>query len=93
MIGNSYQQRSCPKPYLELHPLIATGRAVLLDHPTMLAEFRQLERCTSRLGRDTIDQPARGHDDHANSAALALVLAEEVGEAVAFNPLSVVSFG
>jgi len=60
-----------------MHPLIATGRAVLLDHPTLIAELRQLERRTSRHGRDTIDHPVRGHDDHANAAGLALVLATD----------------
>ena len=79
--------------YIELHPLIATGRAVLLDHPTMLAELRGLERRTSRLGRDTVDHPARGHDDHANATALALVLAEVDGQVVAFDPHAVVSVG
>ena len=63
--------------YLEMHPLIATGRSVLLDHPTLIAELRQLERRTSRHGRDTIDHPVRGHDDHANAAGLALVLATD----------------
>jgi hypothetical protein len=79
--------------YLELHPLIATGRAVLLEHATMLAELRQLERRTSRLGRDTVDHPARGHDDHANAAALALVLAEEDSQVVPFDARAVVSVG
>ncbi len=60
---------------MELHPLIATGRATLLDHATTLRELRQLERRTGR-GKDLIDHPPRQHDDHANAAALALVAAE-----------------
>jgi hypothetical protein len=65
--------RTRSETYLELHPLLATGRTVLLDHATLLRELRQLERRTSRQGRDVIDHPPRLHDDHANAAALALV--------------------
>jgi hypothetical protein len=35
----------------------------------------QLERRTSRSGRDTISHPPNGHDDIANSVAGALSLA------------------
>ncbi len=59
--------------------ILATGRAALLDDPALLRELRQLERRTSRQGRDTIDHPPRLHDDHANAAALALVSAESAG--------------
>jgi hypothetical protein len=45
-----------------------------------------------QLGRETIDHPARGHDDHANAAAIALVLAEGDGQTVAFGALAVASF-
>jgi hypothetical protein len=62
--------------YIELHPLIATGRAALLDAPTLLRELRQLERRTGRLGKDSVDHPARAHDDHSNAAALACVEAD-----------------
>lgn len=67
--------RSRSDTYIELHPLIATGRTALLDNEILLRELRQLERRTGR-GRDAIDHPARQHDDHANAAALALVEAE-----------------
>jgi hypothetical protein len=62
--------------YLALHPLLATERVALLDHPTLLKELRQLERRTSRMGRDVVDHPPRLHDDFANAAALAIVTAE-----------------
>lgn len=44
----------------------------------------------STLGRDTIHHPPRGHDDHANAAALALVVAEEGGQVIPFDPRAVV---
>jgi hypothetical protein len=69
--------RSRSETYVEFHPLIATGRVLLLDHPTLLRELRQLERKTGR-GKDIVDHPARQHDDHANAAALALVEAESL---------------
>lgn len=89
--GVSYQQagRNRSEAYLELHPLIVTGRAALLDHPTLLTELRGLERRTSRIGRDTIDHPPRAHDDHANAVALALVAAEETTHRIPFNPKAV----
>jgi hypothetical protein len=76
--GISYEAapRTRSETYLELHPILATGRAMLLDEPTLLRELRQLERRTSRQGRDTIDHPPRLHDDHANATALALVAVE-----------------
>jgi hypothetical protein len=69
--------RNRSEAYCELHPLIATHRALLLDHPTLLRELRQLERRTGRLGKDTVDHPPRLHDDHSNAAALALVEADK----------------
>jgi len=72
-IAYRHATRNRSEVYIELHPLIATGRAVLLDHSTLLRELRQLERRTGRQGRDTVDHPLRLHDDHANAAALALV--------------------
>jgi len=75
--GISYRHatRTRSEAYIELHPLIATGRAALLDHGALLKELRQLERRTGR-GRDVVDHPPRLHDDHANAAALALVAAD-----------------
>ena len=67
--------RTRSEAYLELHPIVATGRAALLDHAALLRELRQLERRTGR-GRDIVDHPPRLHDDHANAAALALVEAD-----------------
>ena len=61
--------------YLELLPLMNAGRVGLLDHPDLLRELRGLERRRATAGRDRIDHAPRQHDDQANAAAGALVLA------------------
>lgn len=64
--------------YLELQPMLATRRVQLLRNETMIRELHQLERRTGRQGRDSIDHPSGGHDDHANAAALALIAADTI---------------
>ena len=78
--GISYLHAERPKSeiYLEAEPLFAQGVVRLLDDRALLTELRQLERRTGRQGRDTIDHPPRGHDDRANAACGALVLAASV---------------
>jgi len=53
--------------YLETIPLFARGLVQLPDHPLLLRELRLLERRTHRSGRDAVDHPRGGHDDHANA--------------------------
>lgn len=74
--GISYEPSSKAKSeiYIEAGPLFATGRARLPDHRVLLAELRHLERRAGRQGRDLIDHPPGGHDDHANAACGALWL-------------------
>ncbi len=45
----------------------------MLDDKKLLAQLGNLERRTSRNGRDTVDHPPGGHDDIANSVAGAVV--------------------
>jgi hypothetical protein len=62
--------------YANVLPLFTTARACLLDNERLIAQFAALERKTSARG-DRIDHP-RGqghHDDAANAAAGALMLA------------------
>lgn len=63
--------------YLEALPLFTTGAVDLLDYQPMLVELQQLERRTSKSGRDSIDHPPNGRDDLANSACGALVLSAQ----------------
>jgi hypothetical protein len=64
--------------YAELLPLVNTNLVALLDHPTLKNQLLALERRSVRGGRDSIDHPRGGHDDVANVAAGALVLASGV---------------
>jgi hypothetical protein len=61
--------------YGTLLPLITGGRVELLDQPRLFSQLINLERKTSRVGKDTIDHPPRQHDDVANAAAGALIAA------------------
>jgi hypothetical protein len=61
--------------YRDLLPIINSGGCELLDHPRLLAQLAGLERRTARGGRDSIDHAPGGHDDVANAAAGALLLA------------------
>jgi hypothetical protein len=62
--------------YLEALPLLNAGRVELLDEPKLTAQLVALERRTSRAGKDTVGHPPLGHDDSANSACGAMVLAK-----------------
>ncbi len=61
--------------YRELLPALNSGKADLLDLPRLQAQLAGLERRTARGGRDSIDHAPGAHDDVANAAAGALVLA------------------
>jgi hypothetical protein len=61
--------------YGEALPLLNSGRVELLDHPRLITQLCGLERRTARGGRDSIDHAPGAHDDVANAAAGALVLA------------------
>jgi hypothetical protein len=41
----------------------------------LIRELRLLERRTSRSGKDSVDHPQNGSDDHANAFAGAMYLA------------------
>jgi hypothetical protein len=65
------QHELAPMPrsrlYLEALPAFAQGRVRIPDLPILMRERRLLERRTSRSGRDAVDHPAGGSDDHANA--------------------------
>lgn len=61
--------------YGELLPLLTSQAVQLVDDRRLVAQLLALERRTAWGGRDTIDHPPGGHDDVANAAAGALVLA------------------
>jgi hypothetical protein len=61
--------------YRDLLPLLNSGRLQLLDDPRLVGQLASLERRTARGGRDFIDHAPKAHDDLANAAAGALLLA------------------
>lgn len=62
-----HSERSKSELYLEALPLFAQGAVSLLDEPKLIRELHQLERRTGRSGKDSVDHPPAGHDDHANA--------------------------
>jgi hypothetical protein len=61
--------------YREVEPLFSQGRLELLDHERQTREFKILESRPRAGGKVVVDHPPRSHDDHANSLAIAAVLA------------------
>jgi hypothetical protein len=61
--------------YVDLLPLINSRAIDLLENDRLVHQLVSLERRTSRAGRDSIDHGPGGHDDLANAAAGALVMA------------------
>jgi hypothetical protein len=64
-------------------PALTSGQAELLDKRRLVSQLLNLERRTSRLGRDSVDHSPGGHDDVAKAAAGALV--EALGQDVNFT--------
>ena len=54
-------------------PLLTSGQCELLDYPRLFHRLVNLERKTSRSGKDSIDHPPRGTDDVVNAVCCALV--------------------
>lgn len=61
--------------YRELLPLLNARRCNLLDNQTLAKQLVGLERRVARGGRDSIDHAPGSHDDVANAAAGALLMA------------------
>src|SRR5206468_2392083 len=75
--GISYVPSDKPKSdlYRDLLPKINSGEASLLNNDRLVKQLVSLERMTARGGRDSIDHAPGAHDDLANAAAGAIVLA------------------
>ncbi|MGM0857229.1 MAG: hypothetical protein ACQEW0_09090 [Pseudomonadota bacterium] len=67
--------RPASDQFRDLLPLLNSARVELLDHKQSLTELINLERRTSRTGKDQISHPVNGHDDAINSVAGAVLLA------------------
>lgn len=55
--------------YLDLLAVVNSGRVELPPDPRMAAQLVNLERRTSRAGKDTVDHAPGGYDDVANAVA------------------------
>ncbi len=80
-------ERSKSELYLECLPMLTAGQCELLDVPRLAAQLCGLERRTSRAGRDSVDHGPGQHDDVANVACGALVLAGGDGAADTWRQL------
>lgn len=74
--GITYEpaDKSRSELYVDLLPLLNSGRADLLDDDKLVDQLVGLERRASRGGRERIDHGPSGHDDVANAVAGALDL-------------------
>jgi len=71
-IGYKHSELTKSALYLECLPLFAQGGVDLLDVRLLTTQLMQLERRTSRSGKDSVDHPSPGHDDYANACCGAL---------------------
>jgi hypothetical protein len=74
MSASGPHRRRRSAAYLEVGPLFLQGLVDLLDHADQQREFQRLERRARQGGSDVVDHPKNGHDDYANSFALAATM-------------------
>ncbi len=72
-VGYIQSNRERSAIYIDTLPLFTAGRVRLLDNKKLISQFANLERRTFSTGRERVD-PGPGHDDLANSCAIALTL-------------------
>ena len=72
-----YQRSEMPASQLAIEalPTFARGSISLPDHAVLLRELKNLERRTSRSGRDSVSHPPGLHDDHCAAVFGALRMA------------------
>jgi hypothetical protein len=78
-------EKSKSEIYLELLPMLNSGKVELLDHPRMRTQLLNLERRTSRAGKDSIDHAPNAHDDLINAAAGALLECRKASKMFLFS--------
>ena len=71
--------RSKSDIYRDALPLLNSGRIMLPKNDRLFNQLVSLERHVARGGHDVIDHPSGQHDDVANAAMGAAVLAAAVG--------------
>jgi len=76
-VSVKYSELAASELYLNFLPLISNGSVELLDDKRLVAQFTGLERRVRAGGKDLITHYPGGHDDLANAAAGAVLLAEK----------------
>lgn len=69
-------EKSKSELYVDMLPKLNSGEVELLDIPALTNQLINLERRTSRGGRDSIDHAPGAHDDVANAVAGVIVLSK-----------------
>jgi hypothetical protein len=72
-------EQSASELYLEFLPLISGGQVEMLDIKRLVSQLAGLERRTRAGGKDLVTHYQGGHDDAANAAAGACVIAAAKG--------------
>lgn len=72
-----YSPKSRSDIYINALHAMRSRRVELLDQPRLRNQLLALQRRTTTGGRDIVDHPSGAHDDVANAACGALVLAAE----------------
>jgi hypothetical protein len=70
--------------YLEFLSMIMSSQVELLDSDVLKRQLSSLERRSASLGKDSVDHHSGQHDDVANAACGALILASAQGESFGF---------
>jgi hypothetical protein len=87
--GVSYRRaaRNKSELYLEMVPLFTRGQISIPDFAPLTKELRLLERRVAKSGKDNVDHPLGGSDDHANVLAgvASLVIAKPLLQKVSMT--------
>lgn len=78
---NTFKQ----KIYKNLKYLLDSQIIDLLDHPATINELKEIQVEISTTGKIRIMHPPGGHDDYADSLAIAAYIAKEVGVDLGFS--------
>lgn len=90
-IAYRVSERAKSELYLQLLPILTSGRVEILDNRRLTAQLASLERHPARAGRDSVDHGPGAHDDVANAVAGAVVRAMQATGT--FGLLELVSSG
>lgn len=71
--------------YVDALPMFNSGALEIPNDQATINQLTNLERRTSRTGRDTVDHPIGGHDDRANVIAGAVLLAKKPRPVIVTN--------